>query len=343
MTQRRYFLDRFRVAATCAVVLLHTITGVMDTTDMTGYPAEKTAFLVLMDLITWCVPAFVLISGYLFLQPSRHINMKNMLMKYCRRIVLALFLFGVPYAWLELLAERKMFTAGILLEGFLMVCRGQTWSHMWYLYLILLLYVITPFLQWLLQKLPKPVLYVILGILLVGSSLLPFAQKLLSVEHMWTLPDAGIYFFYYICGYLFAVRDNDEKERVRGKIICIILLLAGMMTSRMVGNYKVQMAYNYPFTVLLSLLLMAVLSSLEPKFREKKKESDSWQKLGALCFAIYLIHPLFLNIGYKFLHFSLLDGPLWITLPVTYIIVLLCSVFSAWLLRKIRVLQKYVL
>lgn len=368
MTRRTYFLDRFRVAATCAVVLLHTITGVMDTTDMTGYPAEKTAFLVLMDWITWCVPAFVMISGYLFLQPSRQITMKDMLVKYCRRIVFALFLFGVPYAWLELLASGKRVSMGMLLQGFVMVCKGQTWSHMWYLYLILLLYLVTPFLRWLLQKLPRTAVYMLLGVLWVGSSLLPFLQKLFAWDLMWVLPGGGIYFFYYICGYLFSIPDRAEmcpaeegmdagracgrkpaEESMDGRrkqilqMSCVVCLAAGMAISRLIGTYKVQMAYNYPFTVLLSMLLMSLLASREQQFQEKKKESDFWQKLGKLCFTIYLIHPLFLNIGYKFFHFSLLDGPLWITLPITYMVVLLCSVLTAWILRKIKVLRKYVL
>ena len=38
--ERQHFLDVLRAAAACAVVLLHTITGVMDTTDMSQYLLE---------------------------------------------------------------------------------------------------------------------------------------------------------------------------------------------------------------------------------------------------------------------------------------------------------------
>ena len=81
MKEREVFLDKLRVAATCAVVLLHTVTGVMDHTDMEAYPLEKTVFLVLLDLVCWCVPVFLLISGYLFLNPGRKITMRNILLK----------------------------------------------------------------------------------------------------------------------------------------------------------------------------------------------------------------------------------------------------------------------
>ena len=133
MKQREVFPDILRAAATCAVVLLHTVTGVMDHTDMLEYPVQSRIFQALLDLSCWCVPVFVMISGYFFLDPKRELTFRLMLTKYCRRIALALLLFGVPFAWLELIILERTFLIGMLGEGFLMVLRGQTWSHMWYL------------------------------------------------------------------------------------------------------------------------------------------------------------------------------------------------------------------
>ena len=147
MKERAVFLDKLRVAATCAVVLLHTVTGVMDHTDMGDYPVEKTVFLVLLDLICWCVPVFLMISGYLFLNPDRKITMGKMLCRYCRRIVSALFVFGVPYACLEQIATERCFRWHMIGNSFLMVLRGESWSHMWYLYRLLGLYLCMPLLS----------------------------------------------------------------------------------------------------------------------------------------------------------------------------------------------------
>ena len=147
MREREGFLDILRVAATCAVVLLHTVTGAMDITDMAAFPAEEWIFLMALDLICWSVPVFVLISGYLFLKPARRVSMRDVLARYGRRILLALFIFGVPYACLEQIALERSFSLGMLGKGFLMVLRGESWSHMWYLYLILALYLMTPALK----------------------------------------------------------------------------------------------------------------------------------------------------------------------------------------------------
>lgn len=356
--KREIVLDILRVAATCAVVLLHTVTGIMDTTDMSSYPLEKRVFLVVLDLVCWCVPVFVLISGYLFLNPLREISLRQMLTKYCRRILLALFLFGVPYACLEMMALEKTLRPGMLFKGIFMVLRGESWSHLWYLYMILLLYFLTPAIRCLLKKLPLWAVYAVLLALLLGSSILPFAKKLLGLEWMWVLPDGGIYFFYYICGYLFAAWEKTSsaeviaqkaygRQRTRRKqcllVVVIGVLACGMALSRIFGNYTVQMAYNYPFTVVLALLLFGLGLNWQKNGKKEKRNTGFWEKAGALCFAVYLIHPVFLNIYYKFLHISPLDFRIWISLPLFFLAALLPAFLAAWILRKVPVLKKYVL
>ena len=68
---RKQFLDVLRVLATCAVVLMHVLTGATDVTDASIVPEYRSLLLSVMDLVTWCVPIFLLISGYLFLNPER--------------------------------------------------------------------------------------------------------------------------------------------------------------------------------------------------------------------------------------------------------------------------------
>lgn len=358
VTDRQHFLDVLRVAATCAVVLMHTLTGAVDAVDISQYPTERLVYLVSMDLITWCVPVFILISGYLFLSPGRHISFTQMLKKYCRRIVLALFLFGVPYAILELMLLEKNFRISMLWKGVLMVLQGKSWSHMWYLYLILVLYLITPALKWLLERVPKTCVYGIMAILFVGSSLFPFLNKFLNLS-LPVLPDGGIYFFYYICGHLFACsrKDADEKqivsdaklpagEKGTGRMgvveaILIVIVLIGMVVSRTMGNFSLQMAYNYPFTVLISILVFDVAKRCKLNLGEKA--AAAWQGAGSLCFTIYLVHPVFVNVLYKFMHISLLDFPIGISLPLFFVVILMFAASTAWILCKMPVLKKYVL
>lgn len=370
---REAFLDKLRVAAACAVVLLHTVTGVMDATDMSLYPVEDKVFHIVLDLVCWSVPLFVMISGYLFLNPAREIGMGKMLKKYCRRIVLALFLFGVPYACLEQIALEGGFRWEMIGKAFLMVLRGQGWSHMWYLYLILFLYLLTPALRYLLARVPRRAVEAAAAVLLAGCSILPWISWAWGLELQLVLPERMIYFFYYICGYLFATGkrldagaksgktsrregiltagipmggNRMSQKAVSGMIPAgILLLAAGMVCSRLSGTYTVQMAYAYPFTALLTLLLFAWgMTWPEGKAAGRRTgAADFWKQAAALSFTVYLVHPVFLNVAYKALHVTPLSFGVGFSLPLFFLGTLALSVVSAWILRQIPPLRDYVL
>ena len=375
---RKQFLDVLRVLATCAVVLMHVLTGATDVTDASIVPEYRSLLLSVMDLVTWCVPIFLLISGYLFLNPERTLTYSVMIKKYCRRIALAILLFGVPYAASELVVAEKSFRIMMIPEALKMTLTGHTWSHMWYLYLILFLYLITPLLKKVLQILPAWSVVAVMAVIFLGSSAAPFLNKVLDINGIPVLPDGGVYFLYYLCGYLFVVREvcvdkaessatsgkrksmeaGDHTEPARGRrignvwLIAAAVLTMGMILSRTLAGFSIQMAYNYPFTVLLAALLFAAGWN-----GSIKKHRIPWQEAGALSFAVYLVHPVYVNLLYKFVKitpFTVLEqcgvqsvaaghAVLILLLAVFCLVVLALATATAWVLRKIPVLRKYVL
>ena len=373
---RKQFLDVLRVLATCAVVLMHVLTGATDVTDASIVPEYRSLLLSVMDLVTWCVPIFLLISGYLFLNPERTLTYPVMIKKYCRRIALAILLFGVPYAASELIVAERTFRIRMIPEALKMTLTGHTWSHMWYLYLILFLYLITPLLKKMLRVLPVWGVVAMMAVIFLGSSVAPFLNKVLDVNSIPVLPDGGVYFLYYLCGYLFAVREvcvdkaessgtsgkgmeaGLDTEPVRGKrignvwLMAAAVLMMGMILSRTLAGFSIQMAYNYPFTVLLAVLLFAAGWN-----GSIKKHRIPWQEAGALSFAVYLVHPVYVNLLYKFVKitpFTVLEqcgvqsvaagqAVLILLLAAFCLVVLALATATAWVLRKIPVLRKYVL
>ena len=375
---RKQFLDVLRVLATCAVVLMHVLTGATDVTDASIVPEYRSLLLSVMDLVTWCVPIFLLISGYLFLNPERTLTYPVMIKKYCRRIALAILLFGVPYAASELVVAEKSLRVMMIPEALKMTLTGHTWSHMWYLYLILFLYLITPLLKKVLQLLPVWSVVAVMAVIFLGSSVAPFLNKVLDINSIPVLPDGGVYFLYYLCGYLFVVREvcvdkaessatsgkrksmeaGDHTEPAKGRqignvwLIAAAVLIMGMILSRTLTGFSIQMAYNYPFTVLFAVLLFAAgwKGSI-------KKHRIPWQEAGALSFAVYLVHPVYVNLLYKFVKitpFTVLEqcgvqsvaaghAVLILLLAVFCLVVLALATATAWVLRKIPVLRKYVL
>ena len=394
---RKQFLDVLRVLATCAVVLMHVLTGATDVTDASIVPEYRSLLLSVMDLVTWCVPIFLLISGYLFLNPERTLTYPVMIKKYCRRIALAILLFGVPYAASELVVAERTFRIRMIPEALKMTLMGHTWSHMWYLYLILFLYLITPLLKKVLRVLPVWGVVAMMAVIFLGSSVAPFLNKVLDVNSIPVLPDGGVYFLYYLCGYLFVVREvcvdkgrnagsqmvepgsgrragdntecDGETQNVESRAwnvwlkAAVAVLAMGMILSRTLAGFSIQMAYNYPFTVLLAVLLFATgwnggRDGAASAAREKNRiHRIPWQEAGALSFAVYLVHPVYVNLLYKFVKitpFTVLEqcgvqsvaaghAVLILLLAVFCLVVLALATATAWVLRKIPVLRKYVL
>ena len=350
---RKQFLDVLRVLATCAVVLMHVLTGATDVTDASIVPEYRSLLLSVMDLVTWCVPIFLLISGYLFLNPERTLTYPVMIKKYCRRIALAILLFGVPYAASELVVAERTFRIRMIPEALKMTLMGHTWSHMWYLYLILFLYLITPLLKKVLRVLPVWGVAAVMAVIFLGSSVAPFLNKVLDVNSIPVLPDGGVYFLYYLCGYFFAVREVCvDKGRNVWLTVAVAVLALGMILSRTLAGFSIQMAYNYPFTVLLAVLLFAAGWN-----GSIKKHRIPWQEAGALSFAVYLVHPVYVNLLYKFVKitpFTVLEqcgvqsvaagqAVLILLLAAFCMVVLALATATAWVLRKIPVLRKFVL
>lgn len=350
---RKQFLDVLRVLATCAVVLMHVLTGATDVTDASIVPEYRSLLLSVMDLVTWCVPIFLLISGYLFLNPERTLTYPVMIKKYCRRIALAILLFGVPYAASELVVAERTFRIRMIPEALKMTLMGHTWSHMWYLYLIFFLYLVTPLLKKVLRVLPVWGVAAVMAVIFLGSSVAPFLNKVLDVNSIPVLPDGGVYFLYYLCGYFFAVREVCvDKGRNVWLTAAVAVLALGMILSRTLAGFSIQMAYNYPFTVLLAVLLFAAGWN-----GSIKKHRIPWQEAGALSFAVYLVHPVYVNLLYKFVKitpFTVLEQcgvqsvaagqtVLILLLAAFCLVVLALATATAWVLRKIPVLRKFVL
>ncbi|MBR6478195.1 MAG: acyltransferase family protein [Lachnospiraceae bacterium] len=303
------------------------------------------AFRALVDATAWSVPVFLMISGYLFLQTEKQITWKDAILKYCRRIALALVIFGIPFALLELVGTARSFSVYMIPKAVASVCMGRGWAHMWYLYLILILYAVTPLLKWFLGRVPMAVTYALLGFLALGAGVAPFFEVLFGSPYLIALPSAAIYLFYYLCGYAFAERKR-EPGRAEGWVSLglFAVMIAGQMASRMLG-LAMEQAYGYLPTVISALLLFNAGWAFEGTGAQKKhgKTLAICLWLSPLCFGIYLIHPVFLNLFYKFLHLSIMNFRFYVGVPLFFLIAFGGAVIGTWVMRLIPPLRKYVL
>lgn len=205
-TARVFSMDLLRVVACFFVIHQHCAeifygaTGHVEVGDDTFFIGFNTS------LGRICVPLFAMISGY-FMLPMKD-DVTTFFKKRVSRIVWPFIAWNFVYAVFfvfyggdtPLDAVKNFF--GIFLQF------GANWSHMWYIYMILGLYLLTPIISPWLERASKKQLQVY-GIIWLLTTLLPYLHRYVAPELwgecFWNVSPTFYYFTgfvgYFVLGY----------------------------------------------------------------------------------------------------------------------------------------------
>ncbi len=324
------YLNVLRLLATFAVVILHSSATYLNN----GLVSESdyNAFSFYNVINVYAVPIFVMISGTLFLNPMKETGFKILLTKYVKRIALALFVFGLPMCFVECVLSGDS-----LGQAFINFITGNSWSHMWYLYMLIGLYLLTPILKPFVTNSDNSSLLIAFGVLFIMCSIMPYFEKygvgFNSSGNGWMIIKNNPYILLYMLGFYISSKEIKISKKtswiVFWGILCIFLI-------RFFFGINDFMYYD-PVAILLSASLFLLFKQL----------NLSWNiadKLAPYCFGIYLTHPFFYNILSKVLHISPADYmEAWVSIPLLGCLTFLASLLLCYIMRKIPFLTKYVL
>ena len=151
---RLYYLDVMRVVAILAVIMVHV--SAQNLYDAKICSNEWIIFNAYDSLVRWCVPLFVMISGSLFL--NRNIEIYKIYRKYLLRLVIAFIFWSIIYAL------YAYFKDGLSLTNFVLeIISGH--YHMWYIFMICGLYILTPILKKIAESESVTKYYILLAII----------------------------------------------------------------------------------------------------------------------------------------------------------------------------------
>lgn len=346
MNKKTGYLDGLRLLAILVVVLIHTVSGVLTGNSASTIMSEG-QFCFYNGLKNTCtigVPIFLMISGALFLSPDKIITIKTLFGKYLRRIVLALVLFGTGYALLEIVFNTKSFEIRFLWMAFYEMLLGNTWAHMWYLYMLIFIYLFIPVFKCFVKVATKETYLYVLVVLFVIFAVIPFIREtfgfylFLSISSV-QLSEFGIYIFYFLAGYYIHQYLFEKNSIKKGLSIVTILLGISLVVLIFMNEYiklGIYMNYNSVITVLLSLIMFIIGKMYFGECILPGKLRDN-------IFGIYLIHTFFINLLYKHWNISPLMVGGYVLIPVFVVGIFLISLMTVWILRRIPPLKKYIL
>lgn len=312
--ERTLSLDITRIAAVLAVVMIHTSAGFV-----TSYDLGTREFLWgnLFDSASRIgVPLFVMVSGALMLDEDRKVSVTSLLRKNIKNIGLLLAFWSALYCGiyniLFPLSRGESLHWKQIAQSFVM---GH--FHLWYLYMMIGLYLITPFLRELVTVKNKHLLV----LFFVISLLTQFSQPIFSeAAVLWgTSLDAvtfvkkfhleffGCYTAYYLLGWYLTHIELRKKWRRLIYLAGALSLAATILYVRATGDYSNGYEYGNLFIFLYSAAVFTALNC-EKKWEWNDRLKNMAAVLSRLSFGVYVVHPIFLR-RYERL-FAYTEGPL---------------------------------
>lgn len=343
------YLEVLRLVACILVVGVH-----VSAFNLEQVPVESLNFKVMngLDCLSILgVPLFVMISGALFLAPSYEVTVKKFYTRKIPRIVFLYFFWLLFYNVVNFLENGIVWNftnvkKQIVLESLL----GKGMYHMWYLPMLAVLYLLTPFLKSFAADRKKCMLFCALGF--AYSILLPTALKFefpyrTIVESLYNQFDCsffGGYVTYYVLGHAlheYVPKLSAQKKAALGLggVIAMGIEIA-VCNAWSVKTGIMSTILNTPFSVTAFIGAAAIFLLLRDGVSGRKQEELSG-RLAGLTLGIYLIHPLFLRI-YGWLGGTTLFAPAAIAVPLIIVLITLVSGAAVYVLSKIPVVKKIV-
>lgn len=327
-----------RVVSALAVILTHTC-GILlvHPEAFTPTPEQVQFFSLFANSWSWHVPVFFMISGALLLKREKNITPAVCLIKYAGHVLAALFVFGIPFAIIEMIVTERGFYIGMLGQSVLRVINGESWDHLWFLYSLLGLYLFLPLFKRYTDSASRSEQRYVLFVLFVLDMCCPAIDMLTGSQIAFTANMVYPIFYFLLGRYL--AEETPKALRFRWLNACGPLLLFTVYAlAPKLG--KALCGYTGPLTVAAASMTFVLFKGISVPLSGKRL---LW-RLDRLCFGVFIIHPAFMHFLYRFLFITPLSFRHWaLMMPVFYMSFCLMSFFASWVMSLIPPLRKYVL
>lgn len=331
--------NNLRVFSVFAVILLHTASGFIssiEVSDLNYGNYDWWAGNVFDSITRWCVPLFVMISGY-FLLCKEEANIVFFKKRVSKILIPLLFWSLVFSFWILLIA----YVRGDMEGGYKEIVRGFTlgrpYFHLWYLFMIPLLYIITPILRLCLStwKKNETLFFILFSFFLAALN----ALFINFFSNLSINPDVTLFtniFLSYIGYYFLGGYINKFEIKANTKICIIILLISWLIT--ILGSYFFTYKYFYSYLSINTILASVSLFLLIKKHINMDLKLASVAKLS---FGVYLVHPIFLDIFSSLAKHSFLSAiNIYVYIPSLSILIFISSYITVTIMSKIKYLSK---
>ncbi|MFB8425172.1 acyltransferase [Priestia megaterium] len=324
------WISKTRGIAILAVLMIHVNTPLL-------YESQSSVWWlghIFDSLSRLAVPLFLMISGALLLHKEEPVGFY--IEKRAAKIFIPFIVWSVIYFICKLSGE---FNVKLFIQQFL---SGKIYYHLWYFYILIPLYIFIPFLRRFVRYIPSSYI-IIYALISSGASTINDVIGIYGLNMQVFSNPFSVGVSYLLLGYIIARREYELKYyQLYGAVSFLIILLGTYLITAWRGTLS-QVFYDalglpvLMYAVMVFYLCKKYLNGSTPTYKGQFLEY-----IGKYSFGIYLIHPLLLSLMTKFPTFSISasTGSPYIMMPVTFAVVLSCSLLFIIPLSKIPILKR---
>ncbi len=320
------WLDALRVVSIFAVIVIHqAATGYSEAAP--GSDGWRIC-LIFNSMTRFAVPSFVMISGAIYLGPERKITRAHILKRIGKLMTVFLF-WSALYAVAETAKEQEPF---LLIPVLRRIITGH--YHMWYLYLITALYLVTPLLRTLAMK-RNLLRAVMLAMFALGCAVELLPAGALQQEIAGNFSAIFTYTGYYCLGHSLYSKKHPTK-RIGMLFLLSSALLAAVTAS---GDPKAIFSEKMPHVILYSAGVFLLFKNAAQRLEKMPRIQAAIRKITPCVFGMYLVHPAFNFVFRKVGLYALTGDPL-VFVPLCSAVVWAASFVVILCMRKISLFRR---
>lgn len=332
---RIVWIDFLRLIGVIGVIIIHIVSNTINTFGGLSKEAH-TIYCFIHYFSSFAVPLFVMVSGMMFLGKD-NLTFKDVFKKYLLKVLLIIFVIGTIMILMEEIFINKSVSLDLVRRVFLRLIEGDSWAHMWYLYLVFGLYLLTPVFVLITKNIKEKDYRTFLIILFAISIIIPTLNELFDIKIAFNKLGISGYIFYYFYGYYLYKYDTSKKFKLFNYIVSILCIIYTIYRAIYINTLD----DVYSYTTLVPCMLAS--STILLLKGTTVKSGDVINTIGVCSLGIYVIHQFFINIIYKVIKFDLIVTHPYSCLFLYFLIIFSSSFLVTYLLRKIKFVKKYFL
>lgn len=348
---RRVSFDILRILAAFSVVMLH-----VSSRYIMAHPVDSTVFYfsnLYNSLNRFGVPIFVMISGAIFLDKEKEIDVKRLWIHNILRILIVFILWNYIYYVYKCVQYWHFDFFHTSLEDTIKGIAYGT-DYLWFLPMIISLYVLVPVLRTWLSKATKQnieyflMMFLIFNILKTSAVLITESSLVNRLSETFSFVEFSGYLGYFVLGYYLTTYEPPKRLRhaiyISVPFAAALNYLISMKLSLRDTGYNPGVYDSFGIFTFIEIVALFMLVTIRVKKKKKDFRPATLKLLRNIAddtFGVYLIHIGIMDYIFFDGTLELIESASAIQIPLALAVFAVGCIVSA-LLRRIPVIGRFI-